>query len=127
MTNSLFTEGSDLVTSVQEMLAALTMEQKTRWFHDAYTIPHLPWSAVLKVWSTSLTTAATQSAKALLDSKHDHPPDSNSTSGRQVTPDHSSEVISDSKLWSVIWSWLPDWVLCESPPCVFRASRDGYK
>lgn len=119
-------EGSNLETSVQEMLSALTMEQKTQWFHDAYAVPHLPWSTLLKVWSTSLTTAASQNAKALLDSKH-HPPPVSSAAGRHVTSDPSSEVLNSDEQWKIVWSWLPDWVLCESPQCTFRASRDGYK
>ena len=44
-----------------------------------------------------------------------------------VIPDPSSELIQSPELWFTVWSWLPEWVICKEPQCVFRASRDGYK
>ena len=44
-----------------------------------------------------------------------------------VIPDPSSELMHSPELWFTVWSWLPEWVVCQEPQCVFRASRDGYK
>lgn len=46
---------------------------------------------------------------------------------RDVNPDVTSEIIPNEEAWHVLWAWLPEWVTCESPECLFRASRDGYK
>ena len=46
---------------------------------------------------------------------------------RHVNPDLSSDTFPDKEAWQAVWVWLPEWVTCESPECLFRASRDGYK
>ena len=46
---------------------------------------------------------------------------------RHVNPDLSSDIFPNEEAWQAVWAWLPEWVTCESPECVFRASQDGYK
>jgi hypothetical protein len=106
-------------------MCSLTSQQKARWFREAFAIPRLSWAYILKEWHSHLP-------------KHGHvdvidgiDQDSDSVEGLDehvaVIPDPSSELIQSVEQWHTLWSWLPEWVFCKEPQCVFRASRDGYK
>lgn len=114
-------------TAVPHLLSSMTAQQKKRWFHDALAIPHLSWSSILKKWH-SHTTTFDSSVSEIDGASYDS---SDSASGQeesvQVIPDPSSEVIKSSEIWFTLWTWLPEWVTCREPLCLFRASRDGYK
>ncbi len=116
---SSYTAGSDVETCVQELLCQLSVAQKAQWFNYALTIQRLPWTPILTHWVRSQGLSTT-----------DGPDDSLSPPpiySRHVTPDLSSEILTTSEIWTQVWEWLPDWVTGESPVCMFRASRDGYK
>lgn len=114
-----FTAGSEVETCVQELLSQLSLAQRAQWFHDAFTVPRLPWTPILTRWVRSQGETTTDGPEDSLS-----PPPIYS---RHVTPDLSSEILTSGDLWTQVWAWLPDWVTGENPVCLFRASRDGYK
>lgn len=108
--------------TVQEVLCSLSSQQKARWFHDAFAIPRLSWRLILREWQSHLPDSN-------FGDEIDHSSDSveGMDGVRTVIPDPSSELVQSPELWFTLWSWLPDWVMCKEPKCIFRASRDGYK
>lgn len=119
---ALFIEFESTTVAVQEVLCSMSSQQKARWFREAFAIPHLSWAYILKEW---------KSHSSPVDEIDGNGQDSDSLEGidEQVTfiPDPSSELIQLVEQWCTLWSWLPEWVICKEPECVFRASRDGYK
>lgn len=109
--------------AVQEVLCSLSSQQKARWFREAFAIPRLSWTHILKEWRSHLPdlSSVTETDGGDLDS-------SDSLEGEVAfIPDPSSELIQSMEEWHILWSWFPEWVVCSEPRCVFRASRDGYK
>lgn len=104
---------------VSVLLCTLSPEDKTRWFHDAFAIPLASWSKLLSMWNARLI-----ATRRLSSSEPDGPllP----SYQRKVVGDSESEVLT-AETWPVVWSWLPEWITCERPQCLFRSSRDGYK
>lgn len=109
-------EDTPLHTHVSVLLCTLTPDEKTQWFHDAFAIKLGSRSKLLASWKSHLTAVER----------------SNSTDGprltyqRKVIADQESETLAIDS-WPIVWSWLPEWITCENPECVFRSSRDGYK
>lgn len=118
-------EFESTATAVQQILCSLSSQQKARWFREAFAIPRLSWAYVLKEWRSHLPNSTPVEETDGTDQ------DSDSLEGvdGQVAfiPDPSSELIQSLDQWCTVWSWLPEWVVCNEPECVFRASRDGYK
>ena len=110
--------------AVQEVLCSLSSQQKARWFRDAFAIPRLSWSLILREWRSHLPDSNFVSDE--IDGT-DHSSDSVEGMEIMVIPDPSSELVQSPELWLTLWRWLPDWVMCKEPECIFRASRDGYK
>lgn len=112
--------GQDIAEEVQHFLKGLSQQMRAQWFHSAFTsFRRLPWNTILRQWQHFLS---------LLPSSQDQPdaPLPLLAYQRTVTPDPSSEILSGDQ-WLVMWAWLPEWVTCEEPECLFRASQDGYK
>lgn len=121
----------DIATCVQEFLCTASSQQKARWFRDAFAIPRLSWKHILKEWQTHLPNS--RHARDEIDGGIDQDSaDSIEMSEEEkgqylVIPDPSSEILQSSEVWYTLWKWLPEWVICREPECLFRASRDGYK
>lgn len=115
-----------MVVAVQEVLCSLSPQQKARWFREAFAIPRLSWALILKEWQSSLPNSIPVNET---DGPDQDSSDSFEGGDRQVAfiPDPSSELIQSVDQWCTLWSWLPEWVMCREPKCIFRASRDGYK
>lgn len=111
-------EDTPLHSHVSVLLCTLSPEEKTRWFHDAFNIQLSSWSKLLSTWSTQLTSVQHGSSP-----QHDGPLQ---IYHRKVVADKTSETLAE-EAWPVVWSWLPEWITCEIPQCMFRSSRDGYK
>ena len=113
---------------VQDLLCSVTPQQKARWFRDAFSIPRLSWKTILKAWLSHLPQSS-YSVTDEADGDSVESTDGMNSEQEQVSviPDPSSELIQSPELWFTMWHWLPDWVICKEPLCVFRASRDGYK
>ena len=114
--------GTNIRESVQQFTSSMSTELRAQWFQGAFAITRLPWSTVLKQWSTLLTKIPPLNGRdhpdaplPLLDYK------------RAVVADLSSEIVTSEELWQELWAWMPEWMTCETPECVFRASHDGYK
>ncbi len=105
-------------------MCSLSSKQKARWFREAFSIPHLSWLYILKEWHSHLPAAAPNEVDG---ADQDSIESLRESDDNLVVPDPSSELIQSPETWFKIWSWLPDWVTCTEPQCVFRASRDGYK
>ena len=114
--------GTDITEAVQQFTSTMSTELKMQWFQDAFAIRHLPWNTVLKQWSTILDKIPPQNGQDHVDMPLPMP-----DYKRSVVADPTSEIIPSSELWQVLWAWMPEWMTCETPECVFRASRDGYK
>ncbi len=116
----------DSSVAVQEVLCSLSHHQKVRWFREAFAIAQLSWGHILKEWQFHQphSTCIDES-----DGDELYSSDSGDAARGQVVvvPDPSSELIQSSGLWFSLWGWLPEWVFCKEPECLFRASRDGYK
>lgn len=126
MNNFACLESEDLSSCVQEVICSASPQQKARWFHDAFRIPRLSWVHILKEWQSHLPNTVPVEDVDSMDSGDSM--DTVEEKGQVlVIPDPSSETITSSELWHIIWRWFPEWVLCKEPQCVFRASRDGYK
>ena len=110
-----------LHSQVSVLLCTLPEKEKTQWFHDAFSIQLTSWSKLLSTWTSQLS-----SVKYSGGSDHHDGPLPLPTYHRKIVSDKSSEILTD-ETWPLVWSWLPEWITCERPECVFRSSRDGYK
>ena len=121
--------GSSVVTAVQDLLCSVSSQQKARWFRDAFAIPRLSWISILSKWQSLLPAAS--SICEVDGADHESLGSLEEVDGSRehclVIPDPSSELIHCPDHWYTLWSWFPEWVICEEPQCIFRASRDGYK
>ena len=120
-----------MVKGVQDLLCSLTGQQKARWFRDAFSIPRLSWKHILKIWLSHLSQPYVRNKSPGCEVDEDSGESIDGVDAEpgqeSVIPDPSSELIQSSELWFTVWDWLPEWVICKEPQCVFRASRDGYK
>ncbi len=110
-------------------MSSLTSQQKARWFRDAFSIPRFSWKLIRRVWFSHLPQSHASSYYPANEVDGDSIESIDEADAEQVSviPDPSSELIQSPELWFTVWKWLPEWVLCQEPQCVFRASRDGYK
>lgn len=105
-------------------LLGLSSELRSSWFAAAFAVPRLPWALLLRSWSQRPQPSgdhADASGHASQQQRFFSP------YKRSIVPDPTSEIVTSDDCWRVMWAWLPEWVTCETPLCVFRASRDGYK
>ena len=125
-------EDTPLHSHVSVLLCTLSPAEKTQWFHDAFNVQLGSWSKLLTSWNGYLSAVRRSSFT-------DHDGAGQSHDGtrqphavrqqsyqRKIITDKDSEVL-DNESWPLVWGWLPDWITTESPECVFRSSRDGYK
>ena len=112
-------EDTPLHTRVSVLLCTLSPAEKTSWFREAFSIQLSSWTKFLSTWNGRLV-----AVKRCSSSEPDGLP--LPTYNRKVVADKSSEIL-DADTWSVVWSWLPEWITSETPGCLFRSSRDGYK
>lgn len=122
-------EDIPLHSHISMLLCTLSPDEKTQWFHDAFNIQLASWSKLL---STYLSVAKRKSftepdgASQSYDRMRQTPDAARGTYQRKIIADKESEVVNEES-WPLVWGWLPDWITTESPECVFRSSRDGYK
>lgn len=112
-------ENTPLHSHISVLLCTLSPEEKTHWFRDAFSIQLSSWSKLVATWSGNLA-----SVKSSCVTEQDGPVQP--IYQRRVIVDKKSETLTEDT-WPVVWSWLPEWITSESPECVFRSSRDGYK
>ena len=110
-----------MITAVQMFLCSMSFQQKGHWFRNAFAIPRLSWLHILREWKSHLPAPNSVNEVDGVDQE------SIDSVEEKVIPDPSSELIESPELWPMIWEWLPEWIFCKEPMCIFRASRDGYK
>jgi hypothetical protein len=113
---------SPIEVSLQEFTVAMTPHQRCDWFKTAFSLPRLPWASVLRQWGGYLAKIPADFTGEEVDSGFPSLP----SYTRHVNPDLSSDIFPNEEAWQAVWAWLPEWVTCESPECIFRASQDGY-
>lgn len=114
--------GTNIQEAVQQFTSSMSTDLRAQWFQGAFAITRFSWSTVLKQWSTVLTKIPPLNGRDLIDGPIPLP-----DYKRAVVADLSSQIITSEELWQILWAWMPEWMTCETPECVFRASRDGYK
>ena len=122
-------EDIPLSSHVSMLLCTLSPEEKTQWFHDAFSIQLASWSKLLSSYLSAVkrnSFTEQDGASQSYDGVRQSSDVARGTYQRKITADKESEVLSEEN-WPVVWGWLPDWITTESPECVFRSSRDGYK
>lgn len=114
--------GTNIQEVVQQFTSSMSTDLRAQWFQGAFAITRFSWSTVLKQWSTFLTKIPPLNGRDHIDGPIPLP-----DYKRAVVADLSSQIITSEELWQILWAWMPEWMTCETPECVFRASRDGYK
>lgn len=128
-THGAVSEDIPLHSHVSMLLCTLSPEEKTQWFHDAFNIQLASWSKLLSTYLSAVkqsSFAEHDGASQSYDGTRQTSSAARVTYQRKIVADKDSEVLNDED-WSLVWGWLPDWITTESPECVFRSSRDGYK
>ena len=106
-------------------LAGLSSGVRASWFEAAFAVPHLPWRLLMRSWAQGQDLS--RPGQDGTDGSSGPTPLRLPFYQRSIVPDPTSEIVASDEHWRQMWAWLPEWVTCENPFCVFRASRDGYK
>jgi len=121
-------EQDSVSTCVQELLCTVSPQQKARWFRDAFGISRLSWMFIRNKWLSYKPNGLSSTIDVdCIDGELPDSDDEELKDQIQLIPDPSSELIQSPELWYILWKWLPEWVICTEPECLFRASQDGYK
>lgn len=122
-------EDIPLHSHVSMLLCTLSPEEKSLWFRDAFNIQLASWSKLLSTYLSAMkrnSFTEQDGASLSYEGRRQSSEAGRGTYQRKVIADKESEVLRDES-WPLVWGWLPDWITTESPVCVFRSSRDGYK